>query len=228
VQGRDAAWSGGARQDPVDDAGVAAGSFGGAAQHQAGVDGVARREAQVKRDAVALVGIFALLIPVAVFGIPSGPGRAAVIPLAPTKIATIERIHPDLAARATREGWPWQKLRRASAVRWWRQHPAAALALERRRVAEAYRTEADQYRGAFMCIARHESGLRWDISTGNGYYGGLQMDRTFQATYGPELYRWKGTADHWTPDEQIAVASRAVASRGFTPWPATARMCGLL
>lgn len=81
---------------------------------------------------------------------------------------------------------------------------------------------------AFACIARHESGGRWDISTGNGYYGGLQMDRSFQQAYAPGLYARKGTADNWTREEQIRAAGRAVASRGFTPWPTTARMCGLL
>jgi resuscitation-promoting factor RpfA len=84
------------------------------------------------------------------------------------------------------------------------------------------------YYDAFMCIAEHESGGRWDVATGNGYYGGLQMDIGFQRTYAPGLYRTKGTADHWTTEEQIRAAGRAVASRGFTPWPNTARMCGLL
>ena len=80
----------------------------------------------------------------------------------------------------------------------------------------------------FMCIARHESHATWDVATGNGYYGGLQMDRLFQQTYAPRLYRTKGTADHWTAEEQIRTAARAHASRGFSPWPNTARICGLL
>jgi hypothetical protein len=79
-----------------------------------------------------------------------------------------------------------------------------------------------------MCIAGHESHATWDISTGNGYYGGLQMDRGFQQTYAPELYRTKGTADNWTPEEQMQAAERAIRTRGFTPWPNTARTCGLL
>lgn len=81
---------------------------------------------------------------------------------------------------------------------------------------------------ALMCIAEHESGLRWDISTGNGYHGGLQMDRGFQSTYAPRLYRAKGTADNWTQEEQMRAAARAVRTRGFHPWPTTARMCGLI
>ena len=78
-----------------------------------------------------------------------------------------------------------------------------------------------------LCIAGHESGQTWDISTGNGYYGGLQMDRGFQQTYAPRLYRTKGTADKWTAEEQMRAAERAIVTRGFTPWPNTARMCGL-
>ena len=80
----------------------------------------------------------------------------------------------------------------------------------------------------WMCIAGHESHATWDASTGNGYYGGLQMDRDFQRTYSPRLYASKGTADNWTAEEQMLTAERALPSRGFTPWPNTARMCGLL
>ena len=81
---------------------------------------------------------------------------------------------------------------------------------------------------AWMCIAQHESHATWDVATGNGYYGGLQMDRQFQQAYGPELYRAKGTADNWTAEEQMLTAEKALAGRGFSPWPNTARMCGLL
>ena len=39
----------------------------------------------------------------------------------------------------------------------------------------------------------------------------------------------KGTAEHWTPLEQMWVAERAYRSgRGFYPWPNTARACGLI
>ena len=44
----------------------------------------------------------------------------------------------------------------------------------------------------------------------------------------PWLLRTKGTADHWTPLEQIWTAEKAAKSRGFWPWPNTARSCGLL
>ena len=79
---------------------------------------------------------------------------------------------------------------------------------------------------AWTCIHRYEGA--W-TDTGTPYYGGLQMDLGFQRTYGPGLLARKGTADHWTPLEQMWVAERAVrAGRGFWPWPNTARMCGVL
>ena len=55
------------------------------------------------------------------------------------------------------------------------------------------------------------------------------MDLTFQRLYGSYLLRRKGTADRWTPVEQMWVAWRAYHSgRGFYPWPNTARACGLI
>jgi hypothetical protein len=53
------------------------------------------------------------------------------------------------------------------------------------------------------------------------------MDVSFQLHYGRRLYRLKGTADHWTPLEQIWAAEKARRSGlGFSPWPNTARLCG--
>jgi hypothetical protein len=80
--------------------------------------------------------------------------------------------------------------------------------------------------GAWMCIHEHEGS--WEAATGNGYYGGLQMDMNFMRAYGGELLAKKGTANNWTPTEQVMVADRAWRTRGFYPWPNTARMCGLI
>ena len=87
------------------------------------------------------------------------------------------------------------------------------------------------HRSAWMCIHRHERhpAQGWATRTGNGYYGGLQMDLVFQRTYGHDLLRRKGTANNWKPYEQMWVAERAHRSgRGFYPWPNTARYCGLI
>jgi hypothetical protein len=72
---------------------------------------------------------------------------------------------------------------------------------------------------------------------GDPYWGGLQMDRSFMASYGADFIAehrgqgWGGLglADSWTPREQMVAAERARASgRGYAPWPLTARRCGLL
>jgi hypothetical protein len=94
-----------------------------------------------------------------------------------------------------------------------------------RAVAAKRRALNPPHRREWLCIHNYEA--RWTDPRAP-YYGGLQMDREFQATYGPELLRSKGTADHWTPLEQMWVAERAYRTRGFWPWPNTARYCGLL
>ena len=79
---------------------------------------------------------------------------------------------------------------------------------------------------AFACIHRFEGA--WDANTGNGYYGGLQMDATFERQYGAALLRRFGHANHWPAADQVAVAIRAFKSgRGFGPWPQTRRSCGV-
>ena len=77
----------------------------------------------------------------------------------------------------------------------------------------------------WLCIHHYEGS--W-TDAGAPYYGGLQMNLGFQQTYGSWLYAHKGTADHWTPLEQIWTAENAFRSRGFWPWPNTARFCGLI
>lgn len=80
---------------------------------------------------------------------------------------------------------------------------------------------------AFSCIHSYEGS--WSANTGNGYYGGLQMDVGFQRLYGPTYLRRWGTADNWPVWAQLDAAVRAYRSgRGFWPWPNSARICGLL
>jgi len=80
---------------------------------------------------------------------------------------------------------------------------------------------------AFSCIHAYEGA--WTANTGNGYYGGLQMDASFERRYGPDFVRRWGTADNWPVWAQLQAAVRAYrAGRGFGPWPTTARLCGLI
>jgi hypothetical protein len=102
----------------------------------------------------------------------------------------------------------------------------AALSRWQRRARAARRlAQHPPHLAAFMCIHHYEGS--WTDS-GAPFWGGLQMNYGFQAAYGGWLLRTKGTADHWTPLEQIWTAEKALRSRGFYPWPNTARYCGLI
>lgn len=134
------------------------------------------------------------------------------------------RVHD--AHRLDRLGWYWYRhdVRAQRALARWQAARAAAAAA------------GPPHEQDWLCIHRYEGS--WTDS-GEPYFGGLQMDDSFMATYGAEAvrlgylarnpYKTLGTADHWTPSEQMWVAEAAyVSGRGFYPWPNTARYCGLL
>lgn len=77
-----------------------------------------------------------------------------------------------------------------------------------------------------LCV--HAGEGSWTANTGNGYYGGMQMDLSFQAAYGAEYEAAYGTADRWPARAQLAASYRAWRTRGWEPWPNTAAACGLL
>jgi hypothetical protein len=87
----------------------------------------------------------------------------------------------------------------------------------------------------WRCIHPKEGDWR---DGGPPYWGGLQMDLQFMRSYGSDMLRKYGLpyghsgkggwANAWTPREQMMVAERAVISRGFHPWPKTAKACGLI
>ncbi|HHT13284.1 MAG TPA: DUF348 domain-containing protein [Propionibacterium sp.] len=65
-------------------------------------------------------------------------------------------------------------------------------------------------------IARCESTNRWNINTGNGYYGGLQFNlATWRSVNGTDFAAYPHQA---TREEQITVANRLYAKRGLQPW----------
>jgi nucleoid-associated protein YgaU len=74
-------------------------------------------------------------------------------------------------------------------------------------------------------VAKCESGGRWHISTGNGYYGGLQFSRSTWKSNGGTKYA--PTADKATKAEQIAIANRLYAKRGLKPWPTCGKKAGV-
>ncbi|MGW7050647.1 transglycosylase family protein [Streptomyces sp. NPDC054887] len=66
-------------------------------------------------------------------------------------------------------------------------------------------------------IAACESNGRWNINTGNGYYGGLQFSPSTWRAYGGHHYAPR--ADLATRSEQIAVATRVAQGQGLGAWP---------
>jgi nucleoid-associated protein YgaU len=66
-------------------------------------------------------------------------------------------------------------------------------------------------------IAQCESGGNWSISTGNGYYGGLQFTQgTWRANGG------SGNPASASREEQIRVAENVLKTQGIGAWP----VCG--
>lgn len=135
----------------------------------------------------------------------------------------LRRIYPGKVTRA------FASARAASdrgTLRLWQRRSAAAaldVALHAARKPAMPGWLADD----FNCIHRYEGA--WTSNTGNGYYGGLQMDLEFQRLYGADFLARFGTADSWPSWAQLQAAARAYAAgRGFGPWPNTARACGLI
>ncbi|CAN5177619.1 hypothetical protein BH18ACT12_BH18ACT12_05510 [soil metagenome] len=133
--------------------------------------------------------------------------------------------------RYRHEAWRWQRVMRRSVTRKLPNAPEMFTGKVEawKKTAERMRWRANNppHKSQWLCIHRYEGA--WTSNTGNGYYGGLQMDVSFQRAYAPGLLRRKGTADRWTALEQMWAAERSHRSgRGFYPWPNTARYCGLI
>ncbi|GAB2477653.1 transglycosylase family protein [Jatrophihabitans fulvus] len=74
-------------------------------------------------------------------------------------------------------------------------------------------------------VAKCESGNRWHINTGNGFYGGLQFTRSTWSSYGGGKYA--GRADWASRMEQIQVARRVLHAQGPGAWPVCSQQAGL-
>lgn len=68
-------------------------------------------------------------------------------------------------------------------------------------------------------VAQCESGGNWASNTGNGYYGGLQMDMDFWNSYSRDLNPRPARPDLASRDQQIHAAENAFRVRGSRPWP---------
>ena len=121
------------------------------------------------------------------------------------------------------------RYRGRTAKQWARRYRERTRQLQNAR--RALTTSASPYgthwlERAFLCI--HSKEGPWTIHN-PPYDGGLQMDSSFQNSYGDWAIRAFGSAGNWPISVQLSVAIRAYYSgRGFHPWPNTAKACGLL
>lgn len=108
----------------------------------------------------------------------------------------------------------------------------AAQASSKHQVKSSFLIHPSYIVRGLLCIHHWEGS--W-TDPGGPYWGGLQEDISFQTTYGyfgkgrhrySFLRKW-GTADHWPMWAQVVSGIHAYFSRGWAPWPNTARMCGL-
>lgn len=74
-------------------------------------------------------------------------------------------------------------------------------------------------------LAQCESGGRWSINSGNGYYGGLQFSRSTWLAYGGGAYA--PTANLATREQQIAIGVKTQASQGWGAWPSCTLKLGI-
>lgn len=75
------------------------------------------------------------------------------------------------------------------------------------------------------CVADCESGGRWAVNTGNGFYGGLQFWQPTWEEYGGLAHAAR--ADLASRDQQILVAEELLAAQGWGAWPVCAKRYGL-
>ncbi|HWG94691.1 MAG TPA: transglycosylase family protein [Mycobacteriales bacterium] len=74
----------------------------------------------------------------------------------------------------------------------------------------------------FDRLAQCESGGRWGIATGNGYYGGLQFAAATWRSLG-----YSGLPHQFSREVQIEAGQKLQARSGWGQWPACSRKLGL-
>jgi ABC-type transport system substrate-binding protein len=74
-------------------------------------------------------------------------------------------------------------------------------------------------------LAMCESGGRWHINTGNGYYGGLQISRSTWSAYGGR--RYARLPSRATKTQQIRIGERIKRGQGWGAWPSCSARIGV-
>ena len=73
-------------------------------------------------------------------------------------------------------------------------------------------------------VAQCESSGNWNISTGNGFFGGLQFTSSTWRAFGGAQFA--GSANQASREQQIIVAERVLAGQGWGAWPVCSRKAG--
>ena len=73
-------------------------------------------------------------------------------------------------------------------------------------------------------LAWCESRGNWAANTGNGYHGGLQFLLSTWLSWGGDQFAYY--PHDATREQQIIVAERLYAARGWAPWPGCTRSFG--
>lgn len=129
---------------------------------------------------------------------------------------TTQNYHPNVRriSRAAVRGHRWLKRTMKRRVEAYRERQRRA-ALD----------TAPPHSALWLCIHRGEGS--W-VDPNPPYFGGLQMGYSFMRAHAPGWLRARGTADHWTPNQQMWVAEIAVFQHGASltgSWPNTAPPC---
>lgn len=74
-------------------------------------------------------------------------------------------------------------------------------------------------------LAQCESGGRWHINTGNGYYGGIQFSASTWDAYGGEQF--SNNAHQTGKYNQMTVGQRTLEGQGWGAWPHCSREIGM-
>lgn len=152
-----------------------------------------------------------------------GPGNIPAVEAAVASVGEVlaaERLGVEAAVAIENE-----RLAIEAAV-WIAQHPPRPPAP---RAPAPARTPANYDPGdgsVWDRLAQCESGGNWSYDGPSGYDGGLQfLPSTWLSNGGGQYapYAWGATRE-----QQIDIAERLRAARGFAPWPACARRLGLL
>ena len=121
--------------------------------------------------------------------LPAAPGLRASLHrrLTYSRVLTLKlrKIYPGTVTRSFASARASSD--RATLRLWQVRSAAAALAVAAHAQPRPDAGLPGWLRQAFLCIHSYEGA--WTSNTGNGYYGGLQMDWGFMRSYGPEFVR---------------------------------------